>query len=251
MKSLFRVSVLALTLLAFCSVGTLADLSDDVLNISDAGISQNSNISDKYKITFTEARVSSFKTTQGDPLNTLDTGSWFYLMSYDVRNNTRDGYKVEFKPTNGHLKPVDSSGTALDLSGNNDGEDNADYVLATTIHEINSGSPASIQDTQDDRSGVVGHGVSMGGAQLSNAGPADDALINGDGGGVGAFSFTVSEIGTSAGSGDGLVLMSGSSVHSRTDARIKIHLKVDSTAEDQLEMAGIYTETFTIKYTDL
>jgi hypothetical protein len=45
--------------------------------------------------------------------------------------------------------------------------------------------------------------------------------------------------------------MSGSSVHSRTDARIKIHLKVDSTAEDQLEMAGIYTETFTIKYTDL
>jgi hypothetical protein len=242
--------MLALTVLIFCSVASLADLSDAVLNVSDGAISQNADISDKYKITFTEPRVSSFKTTQGDPLNTLDTGNWFYLMSYDIRNNTRDGYTVTFAPLYGHLKPVDSSGTPLDLAQDNDGESNASYLLATTIHEIGSGSPASTQDTQDDRSGVVGHGVSMGGVLLSDSGTADNGLINGDGGGVAAFSFTADDI-SNADANTPLTLMSGSSVHSRTDARIKIHLKVDTTAEDQLEMAGIYTETFTIKYADL
>lgn len=153
----------------------------------------NTSVGESIPLSHSVDRISYFKlTTTNAPLNrTTDT----QLCTFWVKNNTRDGFKVEINSLNGgNLKPATSE----------DGETDIPYSIKIT------------------KIGTIGDGIngtySHSSASLANT----TAILN----------------------------KSGSVVTSPTDAEFDIIITIIDN-ENKMEMAGTYTDTLTITYTDL
>ena len=165
-----------------------------------SGSIYSTNIEIKHDV----ARIDEF-VVNAKSVTSIEKANKIEIAHIEVKNNTRDGYKVELETVHGVLKPV--------LTGDGDGEINIPYVFVT-----------------EGASGTAPSGSASGFRALTipEAPPTIRARILGV---------------------ESKIMDASQLLSDPTDTAFRLFIRVDD-ADSFINMAGTYTDTVSITYTD-